>query len=238
VGSSTNIKWHAGTVSRDDKVRPRNRRRPPADGVPRRRRPPAEGAPSVPRPQERLLGQRGCVVWFTGLSGSGKSTVAGVVERVLHERGRATCLLDGDNVRHGLCADLGFGAADREENIRRVGEVARLMADSGLVALVAFISPYERDRARARGLLDPGRFVEVFCDAPLAVCEARDPKGLYRRARAGELRGMTGIDDPYEAPRSAEVVLGAGAGDAPEEQAAAVVAHLDRAGLLAPPPAG
>ncbi|KIY94021.1 adenylylsulfate kinase [Monoraphidium neglectum] len=143
--------------------------------------------------KEALLGQRGCVLWFTGLSGSGKSTVAATLEHALHKLGRATALLDGDNVRHGLNRDLGFSAADREENIRRIGEVARLFAESGVIVLVSFISPYRQDRDRARALLPPGRFIEVFMDTPLEVCEQRDPKGLYKKARAGQIKGFTGL---------------------------------------------
>jgi adenylylsulfate kinase len=174
--------------------------------------------------RERLNGHRGCVVWFTGLSGCGKSTVANVVDQKLYERGVRSYVLDGDNVRHGLNATpqmlaarygqpfadrfgLGFGQEDREENIRRVGAVARLMCDAGLVTLTAFVSPYRTDRDAVRASLDPGDFVEVFVDAPLEVCEARDPKGLYKKARAGELKGFTGIDAPYEAPDRPELVL-------------------------------
>ncbi|HEX6238038.1 MAG TPA: adenylyl-sulfate kinase, partial [Acidimicrobiales bacterium] len=145
---------------------------------------------------------QGVTVWFTGLSGSGKSSVAVEVERALVAMGRAAYLLDGDNLRHGLNADLGFSPADRTENIRRVGEVARLFADAGVVALVPVISPYRADRRRARAIHEHVGlpFVEVFVDTPLEVCEARDPKGLYARARAGEITGFTGVDDPYEPP--------------------------------------
>jgi bifunctional enzyme CysN/CysC len=158
----------------------------------------------------------GATVWFTGLSGSGKSTVAVEVERQLVAAGRAAYLLDGDNLRHGLNADLGFTAGDRTENIRRVGEVARLFADAGVVALVPVISPYAADRARARAVHEAAglRFVEVWVDTPLDVCEARDPKGLYAKARAGEITGFTGIDDPYEAPESPDLRLTPGDGDA------------------------
>ena len=171
----------------------------------------------------------GATVWFTGLSGSGKSSVAVEVERAVVAAGRAAYLLDGDNVRHGLNADLGFTAADRTENIRRIGEVARLFADAGVVALVPVISPYRADRDRARAIHEAVglRFVEVFVDTPLAVCEARDPKGLYVKARAGEIRGFTGIDDPYEAPEHPDLRLTPADG-APAAQAARV---LD---LLAP----
>ncbi|MBY5161960.1 adenylyl-sulfate kinase [Salsipaludibacter albus] len=152
---------------------------------------------------------RGITAWFTGLSGSGKSTVAAAVERELVARGRACYRLDGDNLRFGLNGDLGFSAADRSENVRRVGEVARLFADAGLVVLVPVISPYRADRARVRQAHELAglAFLEVFVDTPLEVCERRDPKGLYARARAGELTGMTGIDDPYEAPDDPDLVL-------------------------------
>ncbi|HSM67416.1 MAG TPA: adenylyl-sulfate kinase [Ilumatobacteraceae bacterium] len=168
---------------------------------------------------------RGTTVWFTGLSGSGKSTIANEVALRLLEAGRPAYLLDGDNVRHGLNADLGFSAADRAENVRRIGEVARLMADAGLVVLVPVISPYRVDRDRARAIhaaADLG-FVEVFVDTPLELCEQRDPKGLYAKARAGQLTGMTGIDDPYEAPVAPEVHLGPADLD---EQVAAVLDAL------------
>ncbi|HEY3143541.1 MAG TPA: adenylyl-sulfate kinase [Acidimicrobiales bacterium] len=144
----------------------------------------------------------GATVWFTGLSGSGKSTVAVEVERTLIARGRPAYLLDGDNIRHGLNADLGFSAKDRTENIRRIGEVARLFADAGVIALVPVISPYRVDRDQARRIHEAAglRFIEVFVDTPIEICEARDPKGLYAKARAGEITGFTGVDDPYEAP--------------------------------------
>ncbi|MEN4607052.1 adenylyl-sulfate kinase [Pantoea agglomerans] len=157
--------------------------------------------------REQQHGHQGVVLWFTGLSGSGKSTVAGALEQALHRIGVSTYLLDGDNVRHGLCRDLGFSDDDRKENIRRVGEVAKLMVDAGLVVLTAFISPHRAERQMVRDLLEPGQFIEVFVDTPLAVCEARDPKGLYRKARAGELRNFTGIDSVYEAPDSPEIQL-------------------------------
>ena len=157
--------------------------------------------------RERQHGHQGVVLWFTGLSGSGKSTVAGALEQALHQLGVSTYLLDGDNVRHGLCRDLGFSDADRKENIRRVGEVARLMVDAGLVVLTAFISPHRAERQMVREMLGDGQFIEVFVDTPLAICEARDPKGLYKKARAGELRNFTGIDAVYEAPSLPEIHL-------------------------------
>ena len=175
-------------------------------------------------------GTAGATVWFTGLSGSGKSSVAVEVERALVATGRPAYLLDGDNVRHGLNADLGFSASDRTENIRRIGEVARLFADAGVVALVPVISPYRSDRERARAIHEAVglAFVEVFVDTPLAVCEQRDPKGLYAKARAGEITGFTGIDDPYEPPEHADLRLTPADGD-PAAQAARVLP------LLAPP---
>ncbi|CCP02106.1 adenosine 5'-phosphosulfate kinase [Erwinia amylovora Ea644] len=157
--------------------------------------------------RERLHGHQGVVLWFTGLSGSGKSTVAGALEQALHQLGVSSYLLDGDNVRHGLCRDLGFSDDDRKENIRRVGEVARLMVDAGLVVLSAFISPHRAERQMVRDMLGDGRFIEVFVDTPLAICEARDPKGLYKKARAGELRNFTGIDAEYQAPLQADIRL-------------------------------
>jgi bifunctional enzyme CysN/CysC len=175
----------------------------------------------------------GATVWFTGLSGSGKSTVAVECERLLIEQGRPAYVLDGDNLRHGLNADLAFGAADRTENIRRVSEVAKLFADAGVVALVPVISPYRADRDRARAIHDTAglRFVEVFVDTPIDVCEQRDPKGLYAKARAGEIRGFTGIDDPYEAPEHPDLVLRPSDGE-PAAAASAVLALLtQRSGI-------
>ncbi|MPM41925.1 Adenylyl-sulfate kinase [bioreactor metagenome] len=157
--------------------------------------------------RSHLMRQTPQCFWLTGLSGSGKSTLANALEVRLHGLGYSTYLLDGDNVRHSLNADLGFSAADRAENIRRLAQVARLMVDAGLVVLVSAISPFAADRVRARALFAPGQFVEVFVDTPLAVCEARDVKGLYARARRGELKEFTGIDSPYEAPERAEVHL-------------------------------
>lgn len=175
----------------------------------------------------RATGQAGATVWLTGLSGSGKSSVAVAVERQLVAGGRACYVLDGDNLRHGLNADLGFGAADRSENVRRVGEVARLFADAGVVALVPLISPYRVDRDRVRRAHEVAglSFFEVFVDTPLEVCEQRDPKGLYAKARAGELKGFTGIDDPYEPPVSADLVLGPEDGSV-ENMTARVIALL------------
>lgn len=170
----------------------------------------------------------GATVWFTGLSGSGKSSVAAALERMLIDRGRACYLLDGDNLRHGLNGDLGFSRDDRVENVRRVGEVARLFADAGIVALATVISPYSAGRDRVRAAHDEAglTFIEVFMDTPLAECERRDPKGLYSKARAGELKGFTGIDDPYEAPVDPELTLTPVDGDA-ANHAMAVLAYLE-----------
>lgn len=203
--------------------------------------------------RERLAGHRGCVVWFTGLSGSGKSTIAGATEAKLHAAGVRTYLLDGDNVRHGLNATpqsltqlhgepygarfgLGFAPEDRVENIRRVGEVAKLLADAGVVVLTAFVSPYRSDRDAVRRSLggslgDSGDFAEVFVDTPLSVCESRDPKGLYQKARAGEIKHFTGVSDPYEPPTTPELVLPGGESSA-DDLAERVVAMLRAAAVL------
>jgi bifunctional enzyme CysN/CysC len=178
----------------------------------------------------RLAGQRPLVLWFTGLSGAGKSTIADLVEQALHRAGRQTYALDGDNLRHGLCADLGFTAADRAENIRRAGAVAKLMADAGLIVLCSFVSPYRAERERVRRMLPEGEFLEIFVDAPLATCAARDPKGLYARARAGTLSGLTGIDSPYEPPEAPDLVLPSAAQDA-AGCAALVLARLRALGV-------
>jgi len=210
------VRWHAHAVSRADR--------------------------------ERAAGHKGCVLWFTGLSGCGKSTLANAVDRLLHARGLRSFVLDGDNVRLGLNAapallqerygaeaaarfGLGFGAADRAENIRRIGAVADLFAQAGIIALTAFISPYRRDRDAVRALLQPGDFVEIYVRAPLEVCEGRDPKGLYKKARAGEIKGFTGIDDPYEEPLAAEIVVDSAA-RTPDALAAEVLAWLERAGKI------
>lgn len=174
---ATNVYWHEGEVTREDRF--------------------------------RAVGQKGATIWFTGFSGSGKSTVAVAVEKVLNERGRLVYRLDGDNVRLGINKNLGFSAEDRKENIRRIGEVAKLFVDAGVIALSSFISPYRADRDAVRQLhADAGmEFIEIFVDCPLNVAEQRDPKGLYKKARAGQLKGFTGIDDPYEEPTAAELVL-------------------------------
>ena len=204
---------------------------------------------SVTRPErEALNGHKGCVIWFTGLSACGKSTVANLVDHKLHSLGFHSFVLDGDNVRHGLNAGpgmlkerhgepfakrfgLGFSAEDREENIRRIGAVAKLFAESGLITTTAFISPYRRDRDAVRASMQPGDFIEILVDAPLEVCEARDPKGLYKKARAGELKGFTGIDDPYEAPTKPELVLDAAKNSA-ETLADEVIAYLKSKGIV------
>jgi bifunctional enzyme CysN/CysC len=193
---SENLVWHRGSVT-------------PADRV-------------------EATGGNGVTVWMTGLSGSGKSTIAYSAEEMLIRAGRAAYVLDGDNLRHGLNSDLGFGAADRSENVRRVGEVARLLADAGLVVLVPVISPFASDRKMVREAHEQASlaFVEVFVDAPLEVCEQRDPKGLYARARAGEIRDMTGLDSPYEPPESPDLRLDSD-GSTPEELATRVVQAVD-----------
>ena len=216
----THVTWHQHSVSREDR--------------------------------ERLNGHRGCVVWFTGLSGCGKSTIANLVDHKLHALGVHSFVLDGDNIRHSLNPSpallaprhgedfarrfgLGFSVEDREENIRRIGAVAELFASSGLVTLTAFVSPYRRDRDAVRRQVEgagrPGDFVEVLVDAPLAVCESRDPKGLYKKARAGELKGFTGIDDPYEPPEHPQLTLDSGSRPA-EELAEQVVLHLRASGKI------
>ena len=180
-----------------------------------------------------LKGQKPCALWFTGLSGAGKSTIANLVEKQLHALGRHTYLLDGDNVRHGLNRDLGFTDADRVENIRRVAEVAKLMTEAGLIVMVSFISPFRAERRMARSLFDPGEFFEVHVDTPLAVAESRDVKGLYKKARRGELKNFTGIDSPYEPPEKPEIYLDT-AQATPEESATAIVDQLREAGMLGP----
>jgi bifunctional enzyme CysN/CysC len=175
--------------------------------------------------------QRPVVLWFTGLSGAGKSTVANVVEKKLHARGRHTVTLDGDNVRHGLNRDLGFTSADRVENIRRVAEVSKLMVSAGLITISSFISPFRSERQMARDLLEDGEFVEIFVDTPLEVAEARDRKGLYAKARAGEIKNFTGIDSPYEPPQNPEIHIKTEDKDA-ETTADEIVAWLEERGYL------
>jgi len=177
-----------------------------------------------------LSGHKGAILWFTGLSASGKSTVANVVDHKLHSMGKRTYVLDGDNIRMGLNKNLGFSAEDRAENISRIGEVGKLFAGAGVLAITAFISPYRRDRDAVRALLEPGEFIEVFMNTPIEVCEARDPKGLYKKARAGQIKGFTGIDDPYEAPEKPELVLD---GTKPIDSLAdEVIAYLKAKGLV------
>jgi adenylylsulfate kinase len=198
---ATNVHWHEGDITRAHR--------------------------------EKLLGHKGATIWFTGLSGSGKSTVAVELEGILHEKGIVSYRLDGDNVRMGINKNLGFSAEDRAENIRRIGEVAKLFVDSGQIALSSFVSPYREDRDNVRKLHDEAGmdFIEVFVDCSLEAAEARDPKGLYKKARAGEIKNFTGIDDPYEAPPKAEMVLDAGATSL-EECVNACLAELEKVGLL------
>lgn len=202
MGKPSNIVWHEGQVAAEDRA--------------------------------RVLGQRGCVLWFTGLSGSGKSTVARAVEAALLKRGHAAYVLDGDNVRHGLNSDLAFSPEDRKENIRRLGEVAALFADAGLITITAFISPYHADRDRARTILQErtsASFLEVFVNTPLEVCESRDPKNLYAKARAGEIPDFTGISAPFEAPASPEIEI-LTAQKSVEECVDQVLSELKNTGIL------
>jgi adenylylsulfate kinase len=196
---STNITWHAGHVTREDR--------------------------------EKLLRQRGATIWLTGLSGSGKSTIAVAAEKALLERGHLAYVLDGDNIRHGLNKNLGFSPEDRTENIRRIGEVAKLMTDAGILVLTSFISPYRADRDRVRALFQPGDFIEVYVAATLETCESRDVKGLYQKARAGEIPEFTGISAPYEAPERPELVLDTNARTA-EESVVQLLGHLDEKGYV------
>jgi len=181
--------------------------------------------------REKLLGQKGVVIWCTGLSGSGKSTIANEVAYKLHQMGKVAYVLDGDNIRHGLNKNLGFSPEDRNENIRRISEVANLFADSGLVAITAFISPYKKYRNFCRELVGEGRFIEAFCKAPIDTCEERDPKGLYKKARAGEIKGFTGIDAPYEEPENPELVLDTDE-ETVEESAMKVISKMEEMNLI------
>jgi adenylylsulfate kinase len=199
---ATNITWHEGHVTREERG--------------------------------KVLGQKGATLWFTGLSGSGKSTIAFTLEHVLVQRGHLAYVLDGDNIRHGLNKNLGFSAADREENIRRIGEVARLFADCGVLTMTSFISPYRSDRDKVRALhVEKGLpFIEVHVNTPIETCEQRDPKGLYKQARAGKIKNFTGIDDPYEAPLSAEVTLDA-TSTTPQQATVLLLEYLEKQGLVA-----
>lgn len=181
--------------------------------------------------REKKLGQKGAVIWFTGLSASGKSTVAREVELALVENGKNAYVLDGDNIRYGLNSNLGFSPADRTENIRRIGEVSKLFAESNVIALTAFISPYRADRDLVRKLLPTGQFFEVYCDTPVEVCEQRDPKGLYKKVRAGEIKDFTGISAPYEAPLNPELALKCGA-ESLEESTRRVLNLLAERGII------
>jgi adenylylsulfate kinase len=198
---ATNITWHEGHVTRQERA--------------------------------ALLKQQGATLWFTGLSGSGKSTTAFTLEHALVQMGRLAYVLDGDNIRHGLNKNLGFSAADREENIRRIGEVARLFADCGVLTMTSFISPYRKDRDLVRELHTRAglAFIEVYMATPIETCETRDPKGLYKKARAGELKGFTGIDDPYEAPLNPELTLDAST-TTPQQQTATIIAYLIQRGII------
>ncbi|CAI8266984.1 adenylyl-sulfate kinase [Porticoccaceae bacterium] len=199
---ATNVHWHQGEVTREDR--------------------------------NQLLGQKGATLWFTGLSGSGKSTVAVALEKALFQRGKLTYRLDGDNVRLGINKNLGFSAVDRAENIRRIGEIAKLFVDSGVIALSSFISPYQADRDRVRELHAESdyAFIEIFVDCSLAAAEARDPKGLYKKARAGEIKNFTGIDDPYEAPQAAEIHLHTDKMSL-EEEVELIINYLEGNGFIA-----
>lgn len=201
ITKATNVTWHEGHVGRDER--------------------------------QALLQQKGCTLWFTGLSGSGKSTTAFTLEHALVQAGRLAYVLDGDNVRHGLNKNLGFSAADREENIRRIGEVAKLFADCGVITMTSFISPYRKDRDLVRELhiKDGMPFIEIHVATPIEVCEQRDPKGLYKKARAGELKGFTGIDDPYEAPQKPEVTLDVTA-LSPAEATQQLLTYLRQRGII------
>lgn len=186
--------------------------------------------------RENLLRQKGCVIWITGLSGSGKSTLACTLDHQLSKRGNLSYVLDGDNLRHGLNKNLGFSAEDRAENIRRIGEVAKLFVDTGVICIASAISPYRKDRDACRQLLQPGEFIEVYMNFPLLLCEKRDPKGLYKLARAGKIKGFTGVDDPYEAPLNSEVVMELidGRCPTPSEMANQLLSYLEGMCFLGP----
>lgn len=181
--------------------------------------------------REQFLGQRGVIIWFTGLSASGKSTLARALEQQLFDNGNLSYVLDGDNIRHGLNKNLGFSPEDREENIRRIGEVAKLFADAGLIAMTAFISPYRKDRLIARNLVHEGEFVEVYCKVSLDIAESRDPKGLYKKAKAGEIKEFTGISAPYEEPENPELVIDTDRLSV-EEGVQKIIAYLTKVGIV------
>jgi len=182
--------------------------------------------------REALNNHKSVILWFTGLSGSGKSTLAHAVEEQLHQKGCRTYVLDGDNVRHGLCGDLGFTDSDRNENIRRIGEVAKLMLESGVITLTAFISPFANERELARKLVPHGEFIEIFCNSSVEVCETRDVKGLYKKARSGEIKHFTGISSPYEKPKKPELVVNTGS-DELSDCVQQVIELLENRGLIA-----
>lgn len=181
--------------------------------------------------REAQNGHRGAIVWFTGLSGSGKSTLAHAVEETLHRQGCRTFVLDGDNVRHGLCSDLGFSSKDRMENIRRIGEMAKLFMEAGVIVLTAFISPYRDDRERVRGMVGHGDFIEIYCNAPIEVCEARDVKGMYKKARSGQIAEFTGISSPYEAPEHPEREVDTGTAEL-DDCVQQVIGEMKQRGLI------
>lgn len=183
--------------------------------------------------REAQNSHRGAIIWFTGLSGSGKSTLAHAVEEMLHQRGCRTFVLDGDNVRHGLCGDLGFSSKDRQENIRRIGEVAKLFMEAGVIVLTAFISPYRADRERVRGMVAQGDFIEIYCDTPLEICESRDVKGIYKKARAGQIPEFTGISSPYEAPVTPELTVHTGTAEL-DDCVQQVIGEMKLRGIITP----
>jgi adenylylsulfate kinase len=185
----------------------------------------------TPQEREKVLGQKGCILWLTGLSGSGKSTIARALEKKLISNGKTAYILDGDNIRHGLCRDLGFSNEDRTENIRRIGEVAALFAEAGIITITAFISPLREDRQKVRDKVPTGKFIEIFIDTPLETCEQRDPKGLYQKARKGEIPQFTGISSPYEAPEACELKLDTTAVEI-DTAADIIYNHIEKQGFL------